>query len=373
MYKTAAKIDGPGDKPGPLSVQPLPREARIDVLRGCALVTILINHLSQVAEAGGLTTWLVPTPTRYGYSTAAELFVILSGYMVGLVYLSRPNPMRAVWRRAATLWVYNLVLLAIIVPIALLMTPAEQAFWRFDDFFAAPLLSILRFATLQQAPRLLDILLLYVTLMLVAPVAIALHRRSPPLLVVASVALYLLGQVLTIRHVSGSPTANDDGWLKLMSWQLLFFVPMALGAWRIHGPLFRWLENNWAALLTLAALFAAGVVAKIWQVPQPEWLSGRYGLHLLRLGHSVLVLFLYASVLTMAGPLLRTAPFRAMAAIGRHSLDCFAAGLVATYALGLVWDRVGGGHLAYYAVIVAAILLTVATACWRDLRRTSPR
>jgi hypothetical protein len=357
----------PGDQPG-LS---LAREGRIDVLRGCALVTILINHLSQVAEAGGLTTGLIPTPTRYGYSTAAELFVILSGYMVGLVYLSRPHPMRAVLRRAATLWVYNLVLLAIIVPLALLMTPAERGFWHFDDFFAAPVLSVVRFATLQQAPRLLDILLLYVTLMLVAPAAIAIHRRSPHLLIGVSVSLYVLAQLLTIRHVSGSPTANDDGWLKLMSWQLLFFVPMALGAWRVHVPLFRWLDGNRAAFLVLGALFALGVVGKIGEVTLPEWLSGRYGLHVLRLGHAVLILLLYASALTIAGPLLRTAPFRGLAAIGRHSLDCFAAGLVATYTLGLAWDRVGGGRSAYYLMVGAAILLTLAVARLRDRQRSS--
>jgi hypothetical protein len=357
----------PGEQPG-LSIA---REARIDVLRGCALVTILINHLSQVAEAGGLTTGLIPTPTRYGYSTAAELFVILSGYMVGLAYLSRPHPMRAVLRRAATLWVYNLVLLAIIVPLALLMTPAERGFWRFDDFFAAPILSVVRFATLHQAPRLLDILLLYVTLMLVAPAAIAIHRRSPHLLIGASVGLYLLAQLLTIRHVSGSPTASDDGWLKFMSWQLLFFVPMALGAWRIHVGMFRCLDRNWTALLVLGALFTLGVLGKIWQVPLPQWLSGRYGLHVLRLAHAVLVLLLYASVLTIAGPLLRTAPFRALAAIGRHSLDCFAAGLIATYALGLLWDRVGGCRLAYYLMVGAAILLTLAVARLRDRLRSS--
>ncbi len=339
------------------------------MLRGCALVTILINHLSQVAEAGGLTTWLIPTPTRYGYSTAAELFVILSGYMVGLVYLARPHPMRAVWRRAAQLWRYNLMLLAIVLPLAALMTADERAFWRLDDFLVAPALSLFRFVTLQQAPRLLDILLLYVTLMLVAPAAIAAHRRSPWLLVGLSVALYALAQWLTIRHVSSSPIANDDGLLKLMSWQLLFFVPMALGAWRVHGPLFRWLEGNRAALLLLAAIFAIGVVAKIWDVPRPEWFTGRYGLNLLRLGHTIVVLLLYASLLAMADGLLRTAPARALAAIGRHSLDCFAAGVILTYALGLVWDRVGGGHVAYYLVVAAAILLTTAVAWQRDRRR----
>lgn len=348
------------------------RESRIDILRGCALVTILINHLSQVAEAGGVADWLIPTPTRYGYSTAAELFVMLSGYMVGLVYLSRAHPARAVWRRAGHLWRYNLALLAIIAPLALMMTPAELSFWRFDDFLADPLRATFAFATLRLAPRLLDILQLYITLMLVAPIAIALHRRSPRLLLGATLALYVFAQILTIRHVSASPTANDDGLLKLMSWQLLFFGPMVLGAWRIHVPLFRRLSETRTPLAILLALFAIGVVAKIWGVPQPEWLSGRYGLHLLRLGHAIMVVLLYAALLAAATPLLHTAPLRALAMIGRHSLDCFAAGVVFTYALGLLWVRVGG-HAAYYLFVAIAILLTAAIAWLRDRRRTPVR
>ena len=339
------------------------------MLRGWALVTILINHLSQVAEAGGLTTWLVPTPTRYGYSTAAELFVIMSGYMVGLVYLGRPHPMRAVWRRAGQLWRYNLVLLAIVLPMAALMTARELSFWRLDDFLAAPAFSLFRFVTLQQAPRLLDILLLYITLMLIAPLAIAVQQRSPWLLVAASTGLYLIAQILTIRHVGTSPTANDDGALKLMSWQLLFFLPMTLGAWRVHNTLFRWLEGNWPAFFLLTALFAMGALGQIRDVPRPEWFTGRYGLHLLRLGHTLLMVLLYASILAMAGRWLRTAPFRGLAAIGRHSLDCFAAGVVLTYGLGVLWSRIGGGHVAYYGVVVAAILLTAAVAWQRDAQR----
>jgi len=33
---------------------------------------------------------MIPTPTRFGYSTAAGLFVMMSGDMVGLVYPGRP-------------------------------------------------------------------------------------------------------------------------------------------------------------------------------------------------------------------------------------------------------------------------------------------
>ena len=366
-------MQGPGGSPGPSSLQPASRELRIDILRGWALITILINHFSQVVEAGGLSTWLVPTPTRYGYSTAAELFVVMSGYMVGLVYLSRPHAMTAVLRRARTLWVYNLALLVLVLPLATIMTPAELSFWRLGSFLDDPARSIFQFVTLQRAPRLLDILLLYITLMLLAPAAIAIHHRSPRALMATTIALYLLAQLLTIRHVSADPTNNDDGILKLMSWQLLFFGAMGLGAWRVHATLFKWLEENWPMLVLLVIIFAAGALAKVQDVARPEWLTGRYGLNLLRLGHAILMLLLYASLLAMAGRILRSAPLRWTALIGRHSLDCFAAGLLATYALGVLWDRAGGGRALYYVAVVTGILVTLAVAVFRERTRHGPK
>jgi hypothetical protein len=362
-------VKGPGTLPGPSSLQPILREERIDILRGWALITILINHLSQVVEADGLTAWLIPTPTRYGYSTAAELFVVMSGYMVGLVYLARGSAARAVIRRAGTLWLYNLALLGLVLPLALFMSPAELSFWRLGPFLADPLQATFQFMTLQKAPRLLDILLLYVTLMLIAPVAIALHRRSPRLLLVASIVLYLAAQVLTIRHVSADPSHNDDGILKLMSWQLLFFGAMVLGAWCVHTPLLRWLDGNWPILALLLGVFAVGAVASANDVARPEWLTGRYGLNLLRLSHTILMLLLYASLLSVAGRFLQSAPLRSMALIGRHSLDCFAAGLLATYVLGLLWERLGGGLLLYYAAVLGGLAVTLVVANRRESRK----
>lgn len=350
---------------------PVSREPRIDLMRGFAILTIVLNHLTQAVEFGGLKGGFIPTPTRYGYSTAAELFVFLSGYMVGLVYLARPRPIRAILRRAATLWLYDVALLALVLPLAAIMTPGDLAFWQLKPFLTEPVSAAIDFATLQHAPRLLDILQLYIILMLAAPVAIALHRRSPVLMLATSVLLYAAAQGLIAWRISADPAARDDGLLKLLSWQMLFFVPMALGAWRAHTTVFAWLEGNWAALAGLLVLFTAAAVAKLAQA-EPLLFSPQHGLHLLRLGHALVVLLLYASILTLAGPLLRFGPFRLIGTVGRHSLDCFAAGVVFTYALALAWDRAGGGRALYYLLAAVAVLLTGLVAVWRDGRRDRP-
>ncbi len=340
------------------------------MVRGIAILTIVINHLGQVVEHGGLTRGLIPTPTRYGYSTAAELFVFLSGYMVGLVYLSRPRPMRAILHRAWTLWLYYLALLAIVLPLAAAMTSAELDFWHLDTFLNEPVRAAFEFLTLQRAPRLLDILQLYIILMLTAPIAIAIHQRWPRAMVAISVSLYVIAQVLVFLRVSADPDATDDGLLKLLSWQALFFVPMALGAARAHLPLFRWLEGRWLPFVVLAALLIATGVARYLQdigtLARPDWPQPRHGLHPLRLGHALVVLLFYASVLTLARRYLDIAPMRAIAAVGRHSLDCFVFGVVATYALGWLWSRAGGGPGVYYLLAALAVVATLIVARQRD-------
>ena len=348
------------------------REPRIDIVRGIAIVTIFLNHLTQVVEFAGYRGWMIPTPTRLGFSTAAELFVIMSGYMVGLVYLRRPHPARAIVRRAGTLWLYDIALLAIVLPIGLVMTAGELAFWRLDVFWTAPAAATARFAMLQSAPRLLDILQLYISLMLLAPLAMALHARAPRAVIPLSVALWIASQAITWRAIAANPAANLGTGVSLAAWQMLFFVPMALGARSAHRALFGWLDGHRTALIALVTLAIAGAAVRQLQEAQwlarPWWLEAPLGLHPLRVAHAVLMLVFYAAVLTWLRPWLARQPWRALAAIGRHSLDCFTGGVVLTYALGTLWLGAGGGYPAYYVLALAGVAATVALAYARDAR-----
>jgi hypothetical protein len=150
-------------------------------------------------------------------------------------------------------------------------------------------------------------------------------------------------------------------------------VPMGLGAMRVHKRLFDWLEGNGRALVVLVGLFLIGAIVKKLQVEgvlaEPAWMTGRIGLGPTRVGHSLLVLLLYASALTMGRRFLDRQPLRAIGAVGRHSLDCFALGVVATYALGVLWGRSGGGYPAYYLLVAIGVGLTVVAAHRLDARK----
>ena len=84
------------------------RDQRLDVFRGLALITIFINHVP-----GNLYENL--TSRNFGFSDAAEAFVLMSGIAVGLAY-SRGfregaflSSCMKVWRRAGLLYVTHIV------------------------------------------------------------------------------------------------------------------------------------------------------------------------------------------------------------------------------------------------------------------------
>ncbi|ELY2911253.1 OpgC domain-containing protein, partial [Cronobacter sakazakii] len=76
------------------------RDLRIDLMRGIALVMMVVAH-TEVMSIFNILTW-----ERFGLTTGAEGFVILAGFMLGM--LNRQRLQKAVlltvgwtlWRRA---------------------------------------------------------------------------------------------------------------------------------------------------------------------------------------------------------------------------------------------------------------------------------
>jgi hypothetical protein len=67
----------------------LQRDLRIDLFRGFALLFVFTDHVSEIASAAGLIgarDFPLPTLRIITWTTAAEFFVFLSGYVAGMVY-----------------------------------------------------------------------------------------------------------------------------------------------------------------------------------------------------------------------------------------------------------------------------------------------
>src|SRR6478672_2428354 len=81
------------------------RDVRIDWLRGLAMTCVIINH----SKLSSLLSWF--SYERFWVVTAAEVFVVLSGVVLGMVYRRRlardgwQSVVRGLGRRAALLYV----------------------------------------------------------------------------------------------------------------------------------------------------------------------------------------------------------------------------------------------------------------------------
>jgi hypothetical protein len=324
------------------------------MLRGIALLMIFINHVPE-------TIWENFTSRNFGFSDAAEGFVLMSGMAAGLAYgpsyvlgtTSFADVLRP-WRRAVTLWwVHCIVIFSVLAMfLATIAEPgmAEMAYSRnillaTDDPAALALPLVLLGHHFAYA----DILPLYIALMLAAPVLLLVCARWPRAAMAGSVALWLSVGLLHIKMPTW-PTAN--GWsFNPLSWQVLFVAGILTGYGLRSGKRFL-PANRWAMWAAIAFL----AMSAIWvQVPivadyggHGLWLLATYAdfpaiftsfdktflflprlLHILALAY---VLSLLPAVKSMAAhPWL--APINVL---GRNSLPVFATGSVLAYAAQVI-------------------------------------
>src|SRR5580765_1069469 len=84
------------------------RDTRIDVFRALALLTIYIDHVPG-------TVFETLTYKNFGFSDAAEAFVLISGMSVALAYGNKFQPgsrqlsTLKMWRRAGVLYTAHIV------------------------------------------------------------------------------------------------------------------------------------------------------------------------------------------------------------------------------------------------------------------------
>jgi len=336
------------------------------------MLTILLNHTAiPLREIYFYNGPVIPTLTEYGYSSAASIFVAMSGYMVGMIYLRRPNPIRSILARAWQLYLINISLLCTLVAFAYLSPPANDSFWGLRPMIEPPYTSIIKFLTLLDAPAFTDILQLYVALMLLASIAILIILRSPALLAACSIGLWAVMQIAgVLLSPEGAPLSNGHS-LNVLAWQLTFFLPMIAGKAKLHEPIFKWFEQHLKAVVALWGLLAIGAIAHELHVerilPGFYYLINRPLNSPIWVTHSLLVLGAYIGLVTWLSPHLQRWPFRLLASLGRNSLNVFAASMLFIYLATLGFGSLG---FAGYLLSVAAVLFpSFLVAAWGDQRK----
>ncbi|MTD99273.1 OpgC domain-containing protein [Paracoccus sp. YIM 132242] len=205
----------------------------LDMLRGYALVCIMLDHM-PISEL----RWF--TLANFAIFDAAELFVLLSGFLVGMVWLAveRKQGLRAVqWRftrRAFEVWralVFGGMLMALVSAGLLALDMDHTAIWHQYAIWVLenPIGFFGVLATMWLQPNLLDVLAVYVILLASVPILVPVLMRHPLSFAAGSFAVWCFAPVLNAfvpNHRIGGLLFNPFGW------QMLFFSGIAMGLYR---------------------------------------------------------------------------------------------------------------------------------------------
>jgi hypothetical protein len=202
----------------------LGRDWRVDTLRGYFLVVMTIAHL-------GANPLMRFTEYTFGYASAPDGFVFLSGLVSAWVYLkilTRSGPAaltsRAL-RRAGQIYLVQIALL--VVAIAGTMLSGRSL-----SHGATPAQALLAGAFLIYQPSYSDILPMYCIFLLFTPIVLLQMMKGHARLVIAtSAALWVLSQFGLGETSSHVPRWIYLGKFNVLAWQAYFTAGLYLG-WR---------------------------------------------------------------------------------------------------------------------------------------------
>lgn len=264
------------------------RDLRIDLLRGIAIVFVLVNHVGLVS------LFQNGTQEAIGMVSGAELFVLLSGLVLAMVY--RPKIARDGMAEAAPLigrraWKIYVAAVCVVLVVGLLSlipflnaAPAttfvdegtgaagDEATGRVYDLYAG-FGRLFQYPVdpgvfgdillLRMGPWQVNVLGFYVVMLAVAPLILwALSRGWWIVVLVASWAVYGIQSLLHLRLL---PSQFEDSF-PLLTWQALFVTGMVAG-WH-RRAIVEWFGTR-AGRVVLAVCVVATVALAIFSWNNP--------------------------------------------------------------------------------------------------------
>ncbi len=368
-----------------LSPQPKARRRypEIDVIRGIAMVTIALNHYGLLVNEMGGHAYRGITPTLFGFSSAAELFVLIAGLSLGLAGTAirerygTGRLVRWAWRRAAILWGANLALLLSIVGLAAMLEPGlRERLLAQIGIGHEPrrmLQGVVATALMQRSPQFLDILQMYTIFLALAPLLIVAVAAAPRGALLASLLVWSLVQSPAYAEAirPSLPGVISGANFDLLAWQALVVLGIVLAAPRVLERFS--VTRGVTACLGIALIASAAwvVLAAKGAVPAAP-MTGKPNLGPFRALHALVYMaFLWGlvSATREALPWL----WRPFADIGRQALPVFCISTWLAVALATMVvriDRAGAFHVAY---AVLPVLTWLAARAWsRAFARRGP-
>ena len=353
------------------------REASVDFFRGLGLWMIFIDHLDP-------NIWSHLSLWRVGFSDFAEIFVFLSGFInVGSWERAVSSGQLAIVfkklvRRISRLYVAHVVSLA--TSIAVLAFFAARGL-RINDpsmytWMAAPAQYGWRILTLNYAPHLFSLLLLYLVIAPVLPLAIFGLKRAPIITLCFSGGLWCLSQFPWFQ----SWVVNLNWSFQPLAWQFLFVLGAAVRYFSDRlGPIAR---SRWM-IAAATALVAGSAALKCFTLfpwtlhlltPRLHAIlmrdSGKSELEPYRLVHFLALLALAHAFLLWRDGWLQSFVARLASACGADSLFIYACSLVLVTSGNLILPGTHAGAVVQLLVSVSGVGAMCALA-WMRRPRTA--
>ena len=340
-----------------------PRDPRVDVARGAALLAIYSGHI-----AGNRAAELLPS--RLGLSDMAEVFVFLSGYAGALAAARRLAAGGTLALLGRSLLRGGRLYLAYVLTAVALLLLAERLGLRILPPGRSANVSELLALRLPLGH--LNILLLYLILAMLLPPLALTARRWPGVAMTLSLGVYAAVQfapdwlALPVRW-------RESLYFNPLAWQVLF-CGGACAAFTAQTRGRRWLDSAAtvaAAWVVLAALLGWTLLANGAALPATE--KGTLGG--VRLLHFVCLVIVVRAALPVEHPVWTSRRLSALRLSGRHPLAVYCSGaglsIVASAALrdaGASWWMLAAVNVAGWTACCA-----VAAAAEQVRRRITRR
>lgn len=359
------------------------RDVRLDVFRGLALVMIFLNHVPG-------NFYEDFTNRNFGFSDAAEAFVLMSGMAAGLAYVGKFETLslwRAtmrVWGRAWTLYYTHIAITTIAIGIcagAALFFGASKMIEinNLAPLFRQPLQVLVGIPTLGHQLGYINILPVYAALLLATPFFITLGRWSPKALLAVSVAIWSAAGQFRLNFPA---YPNAGGWFfNPLSWQLIFVIGlltgMALKDDRRFVPKKRalvWISGLFLLFVVvwmkwpLVAEAGRGVLSDLRKAGLPFYITNfdKTFLAVPRLIH-ILALAYFLSTLGWVRTAANSRWMAPLALMGRFGLPVFATGTVLSIFLQSVKASIEAGFLLDTGLLAAGLFAQYMVAHVRDV------